>query len=105
LTSILIGLPLALGLGLEPGDLVLLGLTFIVASITFRSRRIQPLQGAVHLVIFCRLPAPDSCQVTRFTTSGDPMRWESSQTCLRNPKLNTAEAGRCEEAHVVRRPV
>jgi Ca2+:H+ antiporter len=58
LTSILIGLPLALSLGLEPGDLVLLGLTFIVASITFRSRRIQPLQGAVHLVIFAAFLLP-----------------------------------------------
>jgi hypothetical protein len=46
------------GSGLEPGDLVLLGLTFIVASITFRSRRIQPLQGAVHLVIFAAFLLP-----------------------------------------------
>jgi Ca2+:H+ antiporter len=50
LASILLGLPLALGLG--PKDLVLLVLTFIVTSITLLSRRIQPLHGAVHLVIF-----------------------------------------------------
>ncbi len=56
LISILIDLPLALGLG--PKDLVLLVLTFIVTSITFRSRRIQPLQGAVHLVIFAAFLVP-----------------------------------------------
>jgi Ca2+:H+ antiporter len=50
LTSILIGMPLTLGLG--PQDLVLLVLTFVVTGITLVSGRIQLSQGAVHLVIF-----------------------------------------------------
>jgi len=48
--SVLIGMPLALGL--EAKDLVLLVLTFIVASITLVSGRTHVMQGVVHLVIF-----------------------------------------------------
>lgn len=50
LVSVLIGMPLALGL--EQKDLVLLVLTFVVASITLVSGRTHVMQGAVHLVIF-----------------------------------------------------
>jgi len=50
LASVLIGMPLALGLG--PKDLVLLVLTFVVASITLVSGRTHVMQGVVHLVIF-----------------------------------------------------
>jgi len=39
-------------LGLEPKELVLLVLTFLVASITLVSGRTHVLLGAVHLVIF-----------------------------------------------------
>ena len=46
----LIGMPLALGL--EAKDLVLLALTFVVASITLVSGRTHVMQGVVHLVIF-----------------------------------------------------
>ena len=48
--SVLIGMPLALGL--EAKDLVLLVLTFVVASITLVSGRTHIMQGVVHLVIF-----------------------------------------------------
>jgi Ca2+:H+ antiporter len=48
--SIYLGLPLTLGL--EPMDLVLLLLTFLVGSITLASGRTHVMQGAVHLVIF-----------------------------------------------------
>ena len=48
--SVLIGMPLALGL--EAKDLVLLVLTFVVASITLVSGRTHVMQGVVHLVIF-----------------------------------------------------
>ena len=50
LASVLIGMPLTLGLGGK--DLVLLGLTFVVASITLVSGRTHIMQGVVHLVIF-----------------------------------------------------
>lgn len=50
LASVLIGMPLALGL--QPKDLVLLVLTFVVASITLVSGRTHVMQGVVHLVIF-----------------------------------------------------
>ncbi len=50
LASVLIGMPLALGL--QPKDLVLLVLTFIVASITLVSGRTTVMQGVVHLTIF-----------------------------------------------------
>jgi len=49
-TSIVLGRPLELGL--EPKDLVLLVLTFLVASSTLGSGRTHVLPGAVHLVIF-----------------------------------------------------
>ena len=39
-------------LGVEPKDLVLLSLTFLVGSITLASGRTHLMQGAVHLVIF-----------------------------------------------------
>ena len=48
--SVLIGMPLALGL--EGKDLVLLVLSFVVASITLVSGRTHVMQGVVHLVIF-----------------------------------------------------
>ncbi len=50
LTSTVIGMPLALGLGSK--ELVLLVLTFLVASITLVSGRTHALLGAVHLVMF-----------------------------------------------------
>lgn len=50
LTSTLIGMPLVLGLGSK--ELVLLVLTFLVASITLVSGRTHVLLGAVHLVMF-----------------------------------------------------
>ncbi len=50
LASVLIGMPLTLGL--EAKDLVLLVLTFVVASITLVSGRTHVMQGMVHLVIF-----------------------------------------------------
>jgi Ca2+:H+ antiporter len=49
-TSMLIGLPLVLGL--DAKDLVLLLLTFFVTTITFVSGRGHLMTGAVHLVIF-----------------------------------------------------
>ena len=50
LASVLFGMPLTLGLGGK--DLVLLALTFVVASITLVSGRTHVMQGVVHLVIF-----------------------------------------------------
>jgi Ca2+:H+ antiporter len=49
-TSTVAGLPLMLGL--DSKELVLLVLTFLVASITLVSGRTHALLGAVHLVIF-----------------------------------------------------
>jgi len=49
-TSMLIGVPLVLGL--DAKDLVLLLLTFFVTTITFVSGRGHLMMGAVHLVIF-----------------------------------------------------
>ena len=49
-TSTVVGLPLMLGL--DSKELVLLVLTFLVASITLVSGRTHALLGAVHLVIF-----------------------------------------------------
>jgi Ca2+:H+ antiporter len=49
-TSLIAGFPLVLGV--EPKELVLLVLTFLVASITLVSGRTHVLLGAVHLVIF-----------------------------------------------------
>jgi Ca2+:H+ antiporter len=48
--SILIGQPLALGLG--PTESVLLALTLLIAVITLGTGRTTVLQGIVHLVIF-----------------------------------------------------
>jgi Ca2+:H+ antiporter len=48
--STVVNIPLVLGL--EPKELVLLVLTFLVASITLVSGRTHALLGAVHLVIF-----------------------------------------------------
>jgi Ca2+:H+ antiporter len=49
-TSMLIGMPLVLGL--DPKDLTLLLLTFLVASITLVAGRTNVMLAAVHLVIF-----------------------------------------------------
>lgn len=48
--SVWMGLPLVLGL--DPKDLVLLLLTFVVSGITLTYGRTHMMQGAVHLVIF-----------------------------------------------------
>jgi Ca2+:H+ antiporter len=50
LVSVMLRLPLVLGL--ETKDQVLLGLTFLVGTITLASGRTSLMQGAVHLVIF-----------------------------------------------------
>jgi Ca2+:H+ antiporter len=50
LTSIFIGVPLELGL--DPKDLVLLLLTFLLASITLAAGRTHMMVGAVHIVVF-----------------------------------------------------
>lgn len=49
-TSFALGLPLQLGL--DPKDIALLALSFIVGAITLGSGRTNVMQGAVHLVIF-----------------------------------------------------
>ena len=49
-TSVLLGMPLQLGIG--GSDLVLLALTFLISSITFVSGRTNVMQGAIHLVVF-----------------------------------------------------
>jgi Ca2+:H+ antiporter len=43
---------LPLVLGLQPTELVLLTLTFVVSSVTLASGRTHMMQGAVHLVVF-----------------------------------------------------
>ena len=45
-------LQLPLVLGLEPADMVLLALTFVVGAITLGSGRTNLMLGAVHLVLF-----------------------------------------------------
>jgi Ca2+:H+ antiporter len=50
LASVVLDLPLVLGL--EPKDLVLLMLAFVVSTITLGTGRTHLMQGAVHLVIF-----------------------------------------------------
>jgi len=50
LTAILFGLPLVLGL--EPKELVMLTLTFLISAVTLGTGRTHVMQGAVHLVIF-----------------------------------------------------
>ena len=47
-----VALQLPLELGLEPKDIALLALSFIVGAITLGSGRTNVMQGAVHLVIF-----------------------------------------------------
>ena len=50
IVSVWLDIPLALGL--DPKDLVLLTLTFVVGAITLGTGRTTVLQGAVHLVLF-----------------------------------------------------
>ena len=50
LAAIVFHLPLVLGL--EPKDLVMLALTFLVSTVTLGTGRTQLMQGAVHLVLF-----------------------------------------------------
>ena len=47
-----VALDIPLTLGLDPKDLVLLVLTFLVGAITLGTGRTNLMQGAVHLVIF-----------------------------------------------------
>jgi Ca2+:H+ antiporter len=49
-TAIVFGLPLTLGL--EPRDLVMLAVTFLVSAVTLGTGRTHMMQGAVHLVLF-----------------------------------------------------
>jgi Ca2+:H+ antiporter len=48
--SIVLGMPLVLGLG--PKELVMLALTFLLAAVTLGTGRTHIMQGAVHLVVF-----------------------------------------------------
>jgi Ca2+:H+ antiporter len=48
--SAALGIPLVLGV--EPKDLVMLALTFVVSAVTLGTGRTHMMQGAVHLVIF-----------------------------------------------------
>jgi Ca2+:H+ antiporter len=50
LAGVIFDLPLVLGL--EPKELVLLALTFVVSAFTLGSGRTHMMQGAVHLVVF-----------------------------------------------------
>jgi Ca2+:H+ antiporter len=50
MASLTLDLPLVLGL--EPKDMVLLALTFLVSAITLGTGRTYMMQGAVHLVLF-----------------------------------------------------
>jgi Ca2+:H+ antiporter len=50
MAAIVLDLPLVLGL--EPKDMLMLGLTFLVSVITLGTGRTYIMQGAVHLVIF-----------------------------------------------------
>jgi len=50
LASAVFGFPLVLGL--EPKDIVLLALTFVVSGVTLGTGRTYMMQGAVHLVLF-----------------------------------------------------
>jgi Ca2+:H+ antiporter len=49
-SSAAFGIPLVLGI--EPKDLVMLALTFVVSAVTLGTGRTHMMQGAVHLVIF-----------------------------------------------------
>ena len=50
MASVALRVPLVLGL--EPKDLVMLALTFVVSAVTLGTGRTHMMQGAVHLVIF-----------------------------------------------------
>jgi Ca2+:H+ antiporter len=50
MASVALGIPLVLGL--EPKDLVMLALTFVVSAVTLGTGRTHIMQGAVHVVIF-----------------------------------------------------
>ena len=50
LASIAFDLPLVLGL--EPKDIALLAVTFLVSAVTLGTGRTYMMQGAVHLVLF-----------------------------------------------------
>jgi Ca2+:H+ antiporter len=50
--SAAVAFDLPLVLGLEPKELILLAITFVVSAITLGSGRTHMMQGAVHLVIF-----------------------------------------------------
>ena len=50
LASLALDLPLVLGL--EPKDMALLALTFMVSAVTLSTGRTYMMQGAVHLVLF-----------------------------------------------------
>jgi Ca2+:H+ antiporter len=45
-------LELPLVLGLEPKEMAMLAMTFVVSGITLASGRTYLMQGAVHLVVF-----------------------------------------------------
>jgi Ca2+:H+ antiporter len=49
-TAIVMGMPLILGL--EPKDLVMLAVTFLLSAVTLGTGRTHMMQGAVHLVVF-----------------------------------------------------
>ena len=49
-TAIAFGIPLVLGL--EPKDLVMLAVTFLLSVVTLGTGRTHMMQGAVHLVVF-----------------------------------------------------
>jgi Ca2+:H+ antiporter len=48
--SVVLGIPLILGLG--PKDLVMLALTLLLSVVTLATGRTHMMQGAVHLVVF-----------------------------------------------------
>jgi Ca2+:H+ antiporter len=48
--AVVFNLPLILGL--EPTNIALLALTFVVGAITLGSGRTNMMQGAIHLIIF-----------------------------------------------------
>ena len=50
LASVVLGLPLILGL--EPKDIAMLAVTFLVSAVTLGTGRTYMMQGAVHLVLF-----------------------------------------------------
>ena len=47
-----IALDLRLVMGLEPRDMVLLAVTFLVSAVTLATGRTHVMQGAIHLVLF-----------------------------------------------------